>query len=855
MKKHLVNLTYLLGAVMILALVLTGCGGGGGGGAVVVPPADDGLGSGDPVAVVGADTTVYAGKDASSIAPGAVLGINVSGAGYAVDADGAVVTAGLDTADVASVVWAQANSVDVTITPSADGFTATVTTPDLTAYKDELFVVLETKRGIVTDEALGTRTGVLADRFAVLGYSHLDLEETEHVVVTATVTMTDGSIETFDTVITAHLPFRPATGLRNVPNGVPVLLHGKTQATYNWALTTPAGSASALVDATDQNPFFTPDITGTYVLTEADSATSLKIYSGTWQGAITGKDANGKPESGYCTICHNGALAPNKFTDWKESGHAEIFTTNINTSGYWGEGCFECHTVGFNTEAANDGVDDSSDYAAFLDSGLVGSADAAAWTDTLADFPTTASKANIQCENCHGPNRTPVHTDPIVAHNADADGDMVASRVSLSSDVCMTCHGEPSRHARGQQWQESGHSNRALALDEGTSTSCMGCHSANGYIEWSSPFEADGVTPKTPFDKDYSFATAPTEDEVEPISCVACHDPHAQGTISGDAFGSDGIDNNATVRLTGTTPELKAGFIATDVGQGAVCMPCHNSRRGAFNVSGNENAYGGQAQMYDRSTHGGPQSDILMGQNGLFITPGAGAHATYIEDTCVTCHMKAAQPPAELSNNFGGTNHTFGADGDICASCHLAITASTVQTGVHTKMATLEEAILDALEVDIMAIAAIAGVDGVLLNYSSSANTYDAIIDESGNVGTTTITSITMQTSYPHGYDFVVAGVADAIGTGHKKIAVWEDDNNDGIVDAAEVATGDGKGEAIVDPTVTLPVAGTVIATNGQNITKAKWNHDLVESDGSAGIHNPSYVNNLLDASITALTP
>ncbi|MEE9556476.1 MAG: hypothetical protein V3V76_04365, partial [Candidatus Adiutricales bacterium] len=75
------------------------------------------------------------------------------------------------------------------------------------------------------------------------------------------------------------------------------------------------------------------------------------------------------------------------------------------------------------------------------------------------------------------------------------------------------------------------------------------------------------------------------------------------------------------------------------------------------------------------------------------------------------------------------------------------------------------------------------------------------------------------------------------------------------LVDApGEVATGDFNGQGLVDSTITLPDA-TVITTNGQNIAKAKWNYDLVHSDGSEGVHNPSYVNKILDNAIIAITP
>src|SRR3989304_7023308 len=92
-----------------------------------------------------------------------------------------------------------------------------------------------------------------------------------------------------------------------------------------------------------------------------------------------------------------------------------------------------------------------------------------------------AKNANIQCENCHGPNNSPLH----------ANGKIDAARVSLSADVCAACHGEPARHGRFQQWEESGHANTELAVEEAavesrgaTAAHCGRCQSSQGFLAW-----------------------------------------------------------------------------------------------------------------------------------------------------------------------------------------------------------------------------------------------------------------------------------------------------------------------------------------------------------------------------------
>ena len=50
-------------------------------------------------------------------------------------------------------------------------------------------------------------------------------------------------------------------------------------------------------------------------------------------------------------------VIPNQFADWPQTGHAEIFTNNLNTSPYWGSRCFGCHTDEKRTRQRRDAVD------------------------------------------------------------------------------------------------------------------------------------------------------------------------------------------------------------------------------------------------------------------------------------------------------------------------------------------------------------------------------------------------------------------------------------------------------------------------------------------------------------------
>ena len=199
----------------------------------------------------------------------------------------------------------------------------------------------------------------------------------------------------------------------------------------------------------------------------------------------------------------------------------------------------------------------------------------------------------------------------------------VASRVRLAAEVCGSCHGEPARHGRFQQWLLSNHADYELARERGLNGNCGRCHSGNGFVAWS----------KLDFDPAQQVTVTWDADTVVPQTCAACHNPHDTGTTSG----SD--ETNAKVRVNGFTGgtcgndercdtyELLAGFTATNVGKGATCMTCHNSRA---DVPRNDATWASlSTSQKTGSPHHGVQADLIMGQNQYFTgnVPMRGNHA------------------------------------------------------------------------------------------------------------------------------------------------------------------------------------------------------------------------------------
>lgn len=636
--------------------------------------------------------------------------------------------------------------------------------------------------------------GGLASRWGVLGINPFALEETGLITLRLTVTTSSGTY-TEDVEIHTELPWRPSAGIRNVPIGVPVLLNSKEQGSYDWQLTAPANSRASL-PANGRFPEFTPDVEGIYTVRVTDRATGqpveIVIYAGTWRGIIVDQNEDGRPVAeGLCTACHRSGFGPDEFTPWMETGHAEIFINNVNTNSHYSTNCFGCHGVGFDPEADNGGWDEAEDFQAFLASGMLSNPNPGNWTTTLEDYPATAQLANIQCENCHGPQSSRPHLDTL-AHGwrSDVTGE---PRVSLSSDVCAQCHGEPLRHARFQQWQLSAHANYELAIEEGGSGNCARCHTVNGFLKWLPILlgEEEG-------DPLASIRVTWNEDETHPQTCVACHDPHDVGTTTG-------IDTNARVRIAGRTPNLVAGFRVIGAGRAAICMTCHNSRRGLRN-DGNyaETKLAGDAT---RAPHGSAQTDVLMGENAYMVNVGVRGRHSLLVDSCVTCHMEATPPPDVLSYNQGGTNHTFFASKDVCQECHTGITADSLQTVVQGVMDHLQDGIEDAFR-------------ALFAEQIAAGNR----IDLDGTVITNVAQVGQIVFGETHGQQAIDVTLANG--------------TNLGLVAVGDVA--------VLRQMPLAPLGLYEVA--GDELIKAGWNWSLIHNDGSKGAHNPTWALSVLDA-------
>jgi len=210
---------------------------------------------------------------------------------------------------------------------------------------------------------------------------------------------------------------------------------------------------------------------------------------------------------------------------------------------------------------------------------------------------------------------------------------------------CAQCH-DSSNLITGKQteWAESVHGTGTAYL-RGTSASCAGCHSGNGFAERAAAgLDPDEVTAGDP---------DPTRQD-----CRACHMIHETYTM--DDFE---LKTEAPVALYAVEGAVFDG------GEGNLCVNCHQPRR-SFPTPVNGMVTGISSHW---GPHHGPQSSMILGVAGAGVTGKPSGHYKGVPNTCVTCHMGA------------GLDHHFEPSLSTCQKCHTDATSFDVN-GVQTEI-------------------------------------------------------------------------------------------------------------------------------------------------------------------------
>jgi hypothetical protein len=177
--------------------------------------------------------------------------------------------------------------------------------------------------------------------------------------------------------------------------------------------------------------------------------------------------------------------------------------------------------------------------------------------------------------------------------------------------------------------------------------------------------------------------------------------------------------------------------------------------------------------------------------------------------------MVQTQPPAALSYNFSGTNHTFYADIGICANCHSGIDGPAFQAGVQDTLDQLQTAI-----------------EAALLDYIDEQCTAGHIVDLNGAALITDAAQVA-------GIEFRESGGR------HAMTVTLASGPTVGPVRMSDVRIRDSS----------MALLGAFYDFADPNLIKAGWNWLLINNDGSLGVHNPDFAYDVMESALEAITP
>ena len=225
--------------------------------------------------------------------------------------------------------------------------------------------------------------------------------------------------------------------------------------------------------------------------------------------------------------------------------------------------------------------------------------------------------------------------------------------------TCLGCHSSATLADNQFELARSQHGIGAFVGYAGGRSSCAQCHSHEGFQEWTTNGTVSGnyLTPSA-------------------WECSTCHGLHS--TFTEDFTGAD-----AALRTTAAVTMMFDGATVADVDPGSnLCINCHQSRRAA---SGYDDGTGTTVNVTSSHAgpHHGPQSNLLLGNNGIEVgTP----FAAHVGAGCTGCHMK--ETTGDDLDVAGG--HTFWPTVEACQVCHTSATDFDIFSGQSTVAAKLE---------------------------------------------------------------------------------------------------------------------------------------------------------------------
>ena len=287
------------------------------------------------------------------------------------------------------------------------------------------------------------------------------------------------------------------------------------------------------------------------------SLTNVEVSGFAWSATVTNSfgpsayfrlsQSNSFAGQGNCSGCHG-----DKYTTWSGTAHASAYSSVASMP--LGLGCVQCHTVG-------DGQPTG-------------------FTDPV----NTPNLENVGCEACHGPAGWHKNTD----HN------IILPAVSMDPAICGSCHQGSMTPTYAEYITTNsfgvytGLSHSHPTQSPATSSGCAFCHSANNrevMLDENNDMLAGNPHPLTLFTG--SDATAWS------VTCATCHDPHSSNQVAQLRYPTHSTNwftmpttfdtrSVVTTNFDGSTTtnsvNLNTVFDTVYNSKVQVCGQCHNTR-------------------------------------------------------------------------------------------------------------------------------------------------------------------------------------------------------------------------------------------------------------------------------------
>jgi hypothetical protein len=226
---------------------------------------------------------------------------------------------------------------------------------------------------------------------------------------------------------------------------------------------------------------------------------------------------------------------------------------------------------------------------------------------------------------------------------------------------CAACHNISTSEGVHASYLFSGHAAAKTLNYSNYGSSCAGCHSNEGYVDWVELGSAN--------EEGYA--------QLSPISCNTCHDTHT--TFD---FENEGYDY-ALRMIRPVTLITDDSYTINYENASNNCALCHQPRTSPPTDNG-----AGKFEVTSThwGPHHGPQSTFLEGIQGAEIVgtldyPAAGTATHRTGSSCTSCHMG-------ISDGEINGDHTWIPTSTACVTCHPNGAPDGV-AGLEDKMASL----------------------------------------------------------------------------------------------------------------------------------------------------------------------